>query len=333
MISVNVTEASQVAEARRRASALAVKLGFDEAAVGRVALATTELATNLVKYGTRGEIVLASYEEADHAGVEIVSLDRGAGLASVENALSDGSSTGGTAGHGLGAVKRQAHAFDIASWPGHGVAVFARFGPRRPGPATIREPLAGYGSISVPLRGEAANGDAACFRRRDDGWTLIVADGLGHGPNAAQASEAAVRLFRDHEHGSPAEILMAIHAGLRHTRGGAVAVGRYDSERGVLTFCGIGNVAGTVVNAGKTNGTVSMPGTVGHIARRFQEFEYPLAPGGLCVMHSDGVGTSWKLGPYPGILAAHPGILAAVLYRDYGRPRDDATVAVARAKS
>ncbi len=87
------------------------------------------------------------------------------------------------------------------------------------------------------------------------------------------------------------------------------------------------------MNPGRSNGTVSLPGTVGHIARRFQEFEYPLAPGGLFVLHSDGLGTGWKLDDYPGLAAAHPAVVAAVLYRDFGRGRDDATVAVARAEA
>jgi anti-sigma regulatory factor (Ser/Thr protein kinase) len=57
-LSLPVTEVSQVAQARRRATALASRLGFNETHVGNVALVVTEAATNLVKHATGGEILL-----------------------------------------------------------------------------------------------------------------------------------------------------------------------------------------------------------------------------------------------------------------------------------
>ena len=47
-------------------------------------------------------------------------------------------------------------------------------------------------------------------------------------------------------------------------------------------------------------------------------------------MHSDGLGTHWDLGTYPGLTARHPGLIASVLYRDFARRRDDVTVIVAK---
>src|SRR3712207_8788219 len=40
---------------------------------------------------------------------------------------------------------------------------------------------------------------------------------------------------------------------------------------------------------------VSMPGIVGHEAKRFQEFEYPWEEDALLVMHSDGLSANWDL--------------------------------------
>jgi hypothetical protein len=45
-------------------------------------------------------------------------------------------------------------------------------------------------------------------------------------------------------------------------------------------------------------------------------------------MHSDGIATQWDLGRYPGLLARDPSLIAGVLYRDFLRGRDDATVVV-----
>lgn len=325
-VAVPVTEASQVSDARRRATGAAQELGFDATAAGRVAIVVTELATNIVKYGSPGEILIGSFEDETGSGIEVVALDKGGGLANVHDALRDGYSTGGSPGTGLGAIKRQSQAFDIASWPGRGVAIMARIHPSPIAKAAVPR----FGSVAVPMWGESVCGDAAAWRTDEEGWTVLVADGLGHGPNAAQASHEAVRLFHACRDTRPGEILAAIHAGMRHTRGGAVSVARYERSRGVLVFTGVGNVAGAIVARGETKRTISLAGTAGHVARRIQEFEYPFSPDGLFVMCSDGIATGWTLDPYPGLSEAHPSLIAGVIYRDFTRTRDDATVLVVR---
>ena len=47
-------------------------------------------------------------------------------------------------------------------------------------------------------------------------------------------------------------------------------------------------------------------------------------------MHSDGLSARWKLDDYPGLAQADTGVVAAILYRDARRGRDDATILVAR---
>ncbi|MEE7463680.1 anti-sigma regulatory factor [Methylobacterium fujisawaense] len=324
---VTVTEASQVAEARRRAVAVAQSIGFDETAAGRIALVVTELATNVVKYGVPGEVLVGTYEDGTGSGVEILVLDKGEGFSNLGLALTDGHSTGGSAGEGLGAVRRISDAFDIVSRPGLGTAVLARLSIDR---KTVSDAVPGYGAVAVPLKGETANGDAYAVRERADGWTAVVSDGLGHGPEAAKASEEALKLFRRHQDKPPAAILSAIHAGLSHTRGGAISVARYERNRGTLAFAGIGNVLGAVVSGTVTRRTVSLAGTAGHAARRIQEFEYPMRPDDLFVLCSDGIATAWSLDAHPGIAAAHPTLVAGVIYRDFARARDDATVLVVR---
>lgn len=330
MISVAVTESSQVADARRRAVACAHDLGFDETASGRVAIVVTELATNLVKYGSAGEMLLGPFQDESGTGVEVIALDKGPGFANLDEALRDGHSTGGSPGTGLGAVRRQSQSFDIAAWPGRGTGLVARIqADARAAPA---QPS--HGAVAVPLRGEEVNGDAHCFLGagvgEEVGWTLLVADGLGHGPQAAQASTEAVRLFRKNPEAAPGEILTIVHAGLRHTRGGAVTIARYEPNRGVVTVAGIGNVTGAVVSGATVRRTVSLAGTAGHVARRIQEFEYPFQADDLFVLCSDGLVTGWSLDGYPGLNGAHPSLIAGILYRDFARGRDDATVVVVR---
>src|SRR5262245_14946875 len=123
---VSVVDGSQIAEARRIASELGREIGFDPGRVGRVALVATEAATNLVKHAGGGEILLQSLTNENGCGVEVIALDRGPGIANLDHALRDGFSTRGSSGTGLGAISRQATAFDIHSAPGAGTGLLAR---------------------------------------------------------------------------------------------------------------------------------------------------------------------------------------------------------------
>jgi len=56
----------------------------------------------------------------------------------------------------------------------------------------------------------------------------------------------------------------------------------------------------------------------------------PLTLDAMLIMHSDGIGTRWDLERYPGLPQRHPALIAAVLYRDHARGRDDAGIVVAQ---
>jgi serine phosphatase RsbU (regulator of sigma subunit) len=186
------------------------------------------------------------------------------------------------------------------------------------------------GGVNVPYPGEPVSGDAWATRETPGTTLLMVADGLGHGTNAAAASRAAVEAFRSERGAAPAESLERIHLALRATRGAAVAVAAVDREKGLVRFAGIGNVSGTIVSGETTRSVVSHHGTAGGAARRIQEFTYPWNGGDILVLHSDGLGSHWTLAGYPGLAQRHPALIAGVLYRDHRRGRDDTTVVVVR---
>ncbi|NML16872.1 SpoIIE family protein phosphatase [Azohydromonas caseinilytica] len=329
MFEVLINDSSAVAEARRRAVALAVAQGFDEVRAGQLAIAATELGTNLLKHGGGGRLLVGHGPGC----LALLALDRGPGMADVGACLADGFSSAGTAGNGLGAVRRLAQRFHVASWPGRGTAVFACFvrsgSPEEVGRGTHDDTLAG---LSVPKPGEQACGDGWAAHDDADGRrTVFMVDGLGHGTEAAVAANEALAQFQRSRHEPPTQILHAVHQALRHTRGGAVAVARIDPASATVAFAGLGNIAATVlVHGAQARRMVSHNGTAGHNARKIQAFDYPCGHDGLLVMHSDGIGTGWALDAYPGLPRMHPMLVAGVLYRDFVRGRDDATVVVAR---
>jgi anti-sigma regulatory factor (Ser/Thr protein kinase) len=325
MESLTVRDPTDVASARRRIVGLATGMGYDETQTGRVAIVVTELAQNLLHHAGGGEI-LAHADPHRPAGIEIIALDQGPGMADVPTCLRDGFSTSGTSGNGLGAMQRLTHQMLIHSAAGSGTAVLVRMGTvKTPDVTTSR----GTAALCVPKLGESVCGDSAAIVTRQDGRIgILLADGLGHGPYAAAASLEAARLFRKHPDATPAEALTILHAGLRPTRGAAVATALIDPEARRVTYGGIGNIAGFITDAGGTRRMVSHSGTVGQAARRMQEFQYPMFNRPVLVMFSDGLASSWSPESHPNLFTLDPTLIASVLYRDHTRGRDDASVVV-----
>lgn len=328
MIAIEVRDPSHVAEARRIASSIAAASGSGPISTGRVAIVATELATNLLKHGGGGEMLLSSYEQRGAGGVQLIALDKGPGMRDLQACLQDGYSTAGSAGHGLGAVHRQSELFEVVSWPGLGTAVLSRVSAAETFTASSAS-TDGWGFVNIPKPGEDVSGDAFSVAHTASGRTIMVADGLGHGQEAAAAALEAVRLFQSNAARPLTDVLQFMHAGLRATRGAAAAIVRFDPQHPRVDYAGIGNIAGIVVAAGQTRHMISLNGTLGHNARKVQSFEYPAPAGSRVIMHSDGLATSWSVEKYPGLMQQHPTLIAAVLYRDYARRRDDVTVLVA----
>jgi anti-sigma regulatory factor (Ser/Thr protein kinase) len=315
-LALAVTEPSGVGEARRRVSTLADSLGLDETTGARIALVVTEAATNLVRHGGGGIVLARALGRDGVRGIEVLALDRGPGIPDVGEALRDGYSTAGSSGTGLGAVRRLSSTFDVHSRRDAGTAVLSRVWARPPATAAVE-----VGGVSVPCPGETESGDAWAEQPRSGGVSLIVADGLGHGPRAAEAAGAAVRAFQAEPAGPPAALMARVHAALRPTRGGAVGIAEIDLGRQLVRFAGVGNVAGAVLAGGRTRHLLSHGGIVGHQVRRIDEFTCPWAPGALLVLHSDGIATHWDLDPYAGLAERHPALVAGILYRDFARGR------------
>jgi hypothetical protein len=311
----------------------------------------TEAATNILKHAGHGELLVRPL----HGAVELIALDRGPGMADVGAALADGHSTAGTPGTGLGAIRRLSNQFAIYSQPGMGTVLRALVhtsGGNAPRTAHASPEI---GAVCVPYPGEDVCGDGWQAQADRNGLTLAVADGLGHGAEAHVAAAAALDVLRRRAGLAPAALMELSHAALRPTRGAALALVRLDLARGALAFCGTGNISAVAYGTGRpadrsarlTSASaasasaasvrasyqlVSRNGIVGHTMRGTQEFELTWGENALLILHSDGIGTRWDLAAWPGLANQPATVIAAVLYRDFARRRDDATVVVVRAR-
>lgn len=330
MRAIEIADESRVGEARRVATGLANDIGFDGSDAGRVAIVATELATNLLKHARGGKMLLGVFDDGMEAGVECIALDKGPGISDVQAAMRDGYSTAGSAGSGLGAIARLSHGSDIYSRNAQGTAIMARLMKGDPARAKLPLAMPVSGAVSVAKAGEDACGDAWLVRGGQNGLGLLVADGLGHGPLAASAAHAALRAYEGSDRRPSAELMQRLHLALRATRGAAASAAELTNGADSVVFVGVGNVAGIVVSDLETRRMVSHNGTLGHALKAARPFVYPTAGETLVILASDGLGTGWSLDAYPGLKRRHPSLIAAVLYRDFDRGRDDVTVLVAR---
>jgi anti-sigma regulatory factor (Ser/Thr protein kinase) len=320
---------------RRLAARLAERAGLDEAQRGNASIVAMELATNLSRYAPGGELLLRLHDDgADSLGLEMLSVDRGPGMPNLDRCLEDGFSTGGTPGNGLGAIRRLSTEFDIYSTQPGGTVVFSRIArqpaDRRQEPTPFR-----WGAVSRPAPGEVLCGDTWRIGHRAGELTLMIADGLGHGALAAEASGVAGALFDEDQFPVLTDFVAAADRRMRGTRGAALAIAQVDRQANTVGFAGVGNIAGTLrpCHAPTGQGLVSHNGTVGAEMRKVQRFDYDCPPEALLVMHSDGLQHRWNLKDLPGAAGRHPAVLAALLYRDFTRGRDDVTVCVVRVSS
>ncbi len=316
-----ITDSTCVGEARRIAQRLFQDAGGSADVNARVGIVVTEAASNLLKHARGGSLFVMAHAGTP-ATLDVVAIDQGPGMADVSRCLDDGFSTTGTAGTGLGAIRRMADAFDIHSIPGRGTSLFLRVG----GGASADLPWK-VGAISVPAKGETECGDAWCVRADSHCLRLLVTDGLGHGPLAAAASRSAVQVFGQAPLSADLTVLTQdLHRALRGTRGAALAIAEILPAAGRVHFAGVGNISACLLTAGASRGLMSHAGIVGHEMRRVQVVEVPWSPSATLVLHSDGLNSRWSLDAFPGLLGRHPALVAGTVFRESLRGRDDATV-------
>ncbi len=319
--------------------------GLPTRMLDEVALVATELAANLHRHARGGELLVLPPRTGSGGRVAVVALDRGPGVEHFETCLGDGYSTTGTLGTGLGAVQRLATDFDAVSEPGRGTVVSAGFRPARmgadgdDGPTERGSAHFDIGAVGFPIDGEDANGDAYACVRRGSRLVVLLADGLGHGVQAARASGIAVAELPALADRAPDDLLAAMNLRMMRSRGAAVSVAtlELDAARrgGTVLSSGLGNVSLVVAGAdGSSHRIPTQHGTAGArantpTAARVTDFP----PRGTLILHSDGLTSRWTLEGRAPLLRHSAEIVACALWRDHLRGSDDTMVVVVRAAS
>jgi len=181
-------------------------------------------------------------------------------------------------------------------------------------------------SVRRPCRGEKACGDSFAISE-DDGVTLIaMADGLGHGPLAEEASKAFCEYAEANSTKAITFIMEKATSVISRTRGAAAALIRVNEKAGTLTFCGIGNIEFQAVSK-KPMRPVCSPGIVGRPLRKVVPFEYQISDGDTFAVYSDGISSRYELKTYA---TTTPQKCVDAILENHGKYHDDATCLVVR---
>jgi serine/threonine-protein kinase RsbT len=121
--SMTIRTPEDVVHVRQAVRKNAVSLGFGLVDQTKIVTASSELSRNTLDYGGGGTVQIEIVQNETRTGVRLVFEDQGPGIPDIERALTDGYTSGGGMGLGLGGAKRLSHEFDISSKPGEGTRV------------------------------------------------------------------------------------------------------------------------------------------------------------------------------------------------------------------
>lgn len=183
-------------------------------------------------------------------------------------------------------------------------------------------------NVDVGVAQRSMVGQSVC----GDGYVILdgppllvgVVDGLGHGPEAADAANAFCTYLRDHVPDSVDRALRGADRAMASTRGGMGAVIRVDTKRRRLWYGAVGNI-GIQGRGSDAIRPISTSGILGKSARKVRVFEYQLTAPHTLYIYSDGISSRFDPG---GLRGLSPQRAADALLRDFGKSHDDATVVV-----
>ena len=310
---------------------IATKGGINAARINELDLIVAEMTSNLFKYSDDGELLMGVFANGGSPYVELISIDNGPGMINPTKMMQDGISTTNTLGHGLGSMKRLSDTFELYSQIGWGTIVLSRVYSDPEEVNTKSDVI--MRPIVVFKPGEKTSGDGFTYKKTDKYLKMMLADGLGHGPEANKAINEAANAFKIFPDYSPAETIRYIHNNIKKTRGAVINIIGYDYASKVWTSAGVGNIAARFFGPVNLKNHMSYNGIVGHnIPNTINDQEYSVEEYNQVMLCSDGIKTRIEMARYPMMYKYDLTILAAAIYKDHARRNDDMSVVIAKTR-
>jgi serine/threonine protein phosphatase PrpC len=171
-------------------------------------------------------------------------------------------------------------------------------------------------------------GDMAGWWSRDGLEVVAVADGLGHGKDAATAAGRAIETVAAWPGRDPIELFRHMNLALHATRGAAVAVAVVDWSAGLIRYAAVGNTRAAVFGE-RISHLDGYPGIVGGGYRRLEVVNAPFQSGDVLALWTDGLEERLDLTAADHAAAGMDGMAGRLLER-FAKGDDDRCIVVAR---
>ena len=325
--SIPIYDEASVSSARQRVRDAGQAFNGSKALIESVALIASELTHNQLAYAKQGYFAVRPIERDTVKGLEVIAADIGPGIG--KPVLTGAAPTKGSLGAGLESVLKLADDVEIDTRAEEGLCVIARKF-ESPMPSQYETAIAG-----TPYPGEIISGDDALHIPSDSGFLAAVCDGLGHGPEAREASSMAVTAIARNSHLALVELVEAVNSEVAGSRGCVLALVRFNSDRRVLQCLSAGDIRAQLYHLRDAHFFTPSQVVVGDrelLTRRLRTEEVPVAAGSVLAMFTDGLESKTSIKGQLDLLRRPVLVIAQHLLENHSRGTDDALVFVARFK-
>jgi hypothetical protein len=313
---LRVFDSASSVRAVETARSEASRLQFASEIAESIAVVTSELCGHLLEQ-RGGELFVRAVDREGIIGIEIEAAEDGGHIEHAARLFER-----------LATCRRLADELDLDVRINESTAARAR---------KFRAPIpfrSEFGIVGRMCQGERVSGDDALVLRTEDSILVGVADGLGHGSEAREASAEAVRIMDTARAvGAVSSVMREIEAGIVGTRGAVMAIARIHPGSESMEHAGVGDIGTHIYRPRESQRFPSVPGTLGShfIPRaRIRPETAPFHRGELLVMFTDGLTSRTDITHDLELQREHPFLIAESLLARFGRTSDDALVLVLR---
>ncbi len=188
-----------------------------------------------------------------------------------------------------------------------------------------------FGLVGMPLKGGDVSGDSYIIKPFKNGILMAVMDGLGHGYEAAQASNAAIATLKNHAGEPIIPLVTRCHEALKGTRGVVMSIASFNSTNNIMTWLGVGNVEVILLREEGNKLSKKSPllrgGVLGYQMPPLRENALPVMRGDMLIFVTDGIRSGFESGIR---ICDTPQQIADDIMTRFARGTDDALVLVVR---
>ncbi len=184
------------------------------------------------------------------------------------------------------------------------------------------------GIATMPLRGQAVSGYGYTIKPFSSGILMAVVDGLGHGYEAAAASDIVIATLNTYAHEPIIPLVRRCHEALKGTRGVVMSIASFNLLDKTMAWLGVGNIEGMLLRANsKRESLLLRGGVLGYQLPTLKESVIPVMQGDTLIFVTDGIRSDFEKGLK---LNDKPQQIADSILSQFARGTDDALVLVVR---